>query len=1018
VLEDRTVPSTFTVTNTGDNGGVNPAPGAGTGTLRQAIVDANTANTGTAANPDLIQFNVPITDPGYQSGPGVFFIKPLSGLPTITDTVDLNGYTQPEASPNTLVIGDNAVLKIVLDGSLAGAVEGLVIEGGNSKVRGLAVDNFAYGSGIVLSGSGNHLVVGNFIGTDVTGASAAANNNGIYTTGPSNTIGGTAPADRNIISGNSSGLPDSADGRNKPSDCGIDLHSSGNLIQGNYIGTDKSGMAALANGGFNIGGGVVDGSTSANQTIGGTAPGAGNLISGNTGTGIFLGNDSFCLVIGNLIGTNATGTAALGNGGPFLGGIELWGNYNTIGGTTPGARNIISGNDIYGISIEPVFPGGAQHNLVEGNYIGTDITGTTSLGKQGGGILIAGSYNTIGGTTGTARNLISGNGPIGGIQIKPPYALSAKGNVVQGNYIGTDANGTHSVRNGQAGIVLAGGTTDNSIGGTLPGEGNLISGGISLFDDAFFGGDPTHNLIEGNLIGTNYTGTAPLDVYSEQGIYIRGGDYNTIGGTVPGAANTIAFNNLDGVLVYSGTGNSVLGNSIFSNVSLGIFLNSANNANNNQAFPILTSVSSTGSGTTITGTLQSVPSTTFRIEFFANAAADPSGYGEGQTYLGFTTVTTTSSGAGSFSFTLTTPLPAGQTIVSATATNLTTGDTSPFCFDFSVPIVGAITGVPLAPVALNTALNNVSASFTDANPAATHTALWNWGDNTTSGGAVSEATGSGTVTGSHTYTTPGVYTITVTVTNTGGGSGQATYQFVVVYDPNGGFVTGGGWITSPPGAYPANPALTGKATFGFVSKYQKGTSVPSGNTQFHFDLANLEFHSTSYDWLVIAGAKAQYKGSGQINNAGDDGFLLTAIDGALPGGGGQDRFRIKIWDKATGTILYDNQLGASYTADPTTVLGGGEIVIHSSSGSGGAWVPLPLLLDRSDESVVTSFQTPVKISIRVSGDSLVDVTSSVAVPFRIFGEAPAIEAARSTGTLDALFAWFGSDPIAFHFQAT
>src|SRR5205823_107353 len=131
--------------------------------------DADAAATGTAASPDLIQFNIPTTDPGFQSGTAAFSIQPVSALPTLTDTAILDGYTQPGASPNTLAIGDNAVLKIVLDGSQAGAVDGLVIAGGNSTVRGLAIDNFAYGSGIVLNGSGNDVVVGNFIGTDVTG---------------------------------------------------------------------------------------------------------------------------------------------------------------------------------------------------------------------------------------------------------------------------------------------------------------------------------------------------------------------------------------------------------------------------------------------------------------------------------------------------------------------------------------------------------------------------------------------------------------------------------------------------------------------------------------------------------------------------------------------------------------------------------------------------------------------------------------------------------------------------------
>jgi len=149
-----------------------------------------------------------------------------------------------------------------------------------------------------------------------------------------------------------------------------------------------------------------------------------------------------------------------------------------------------------------------------------------------------------------------------------------------------------------------------------------------------------------------------------------------------------------------------------------------------------------------------------------------------------------------------------------------------------------------------------------------------------------------------------------------------------VYNPAGGFVTGGGWIKSPAGAYTANPQLTGKANFGFDSKYQKGATVPTGNTEFQFQVGNLNFHSTSYQWLVVAGSRAQYKGYGTINGKGNYGFMLTAIDGQVNGGGGIDKFRIKIWDKATNTIIYDNQQGAPDTANPTTAIAGGSIVIH------------------------------------------------------------------------------------------
>jgi hypothetical protein len=221
---------------------------------------------------------------------------------------------------------------------------------------------------------------------------------------------------------------------------------------------------------------------------------------------------------------------------------------------------------------------------------------------------------------------------------------------------------------------------------------------------------------------------------------------------------------------------------------------------------------------------------------------------------------------------------------------------------------------------------NFTGSFTD-NPG-THTATWMF-DTLTQAGTVNEMTGA--VSASYTFTTAGVYKVKLTVDDVCGEMGTATTvggfdALVVVYDPNGGFVTGGGWITSPAGAYTPNLSLTGKANFGFVSKYQKGASVPTGQTEFQFKVANFNFQSTSYDWLVIAGARAQYKGTGTINGAGSYSFLLTAIDGQISGGGGSDKFRIKIWD--AGGVVYDNQMGAGDNDNPTTVLGGGSIVIH------------------------------------------------------------------------------------------
>ena len=191
----------------------------------------------------------------------------------------------------------------------------------------------------------------------------------------------------------------------------------------------------------------------------------------------------------------------------------------------------------------------------------------------------------------------------------------------------------------------------------------------------------------------------------------------------------------------------------------------------------------------------------------------------------------------------------------------------------------------------------------------------------TSSGAT--ATVSGVVPG---LSTSAVYSVCVHALDKAGNVGADECTFLPVYNPAGGFVTGGGWIQSPAGAYAPSPSLTGKATFGFVAKYEKGANVPTGNTEFQFKVGNLNFKSTSYEWLVIAGARAQYKGSGTINGAGSYNFLLTAIDGDLPGGGGADRFRIKIF--SAGGMVYDNQMGADDNGDPTTTLGGGSIVIH------------------------------------------------------------------------------------------
>lgn len=253
---------------------------------------------------------------------------------------------------------------------------------------------------------------------------------------------------------------------------------------------------------------------------------------------------------------------------------------------------------------------------------------------------------------------------------------------------------------------------------------------------------------------------------------------------------------------------------------------------------------------------------------------------------------------------------------------------SPFAiFDPNVAPEVSIVNAPTDPLPVMTQVD-ASATFTDLDTVDQHQAVWDWGDQTTSTGDVQETGGSGVVTGSHIYSAPGVYTIKLVVTDEFGVSDESLFQFIVIYNPEGGFVTGGGTMQSPLGAYMVDPALTGKANFGFVSKYQPGTSIPTGSTEFVFQMGNLKFKSTAYEWLVVAGAKAQYKGSGRINGEGDYGFILTSIDGQRPGGGGQDKLRLKIYDKATGAIVYDNLQNADNTSDPITVITSGSIVIH------------------------------------------------------------------------------------------
>ena len=557
--------ATFTVSNTSD---------AGVGSLRQAILTSN-AMPGT----NTIVFNI---------APNIFplTIQPQTSLPTITVPVVIDGYTEPGATTNTQVVGNDAVLMIALDGSAAGGnARGLDITAGGTTVRGLIINQFSGPCAICIETNGGNVIEGNFIGLDGFGFfNADPNRVGILIAAGTNVVGGTTPGKRNLISNNSTGVLLTGDLANA------------NTIINNYIGTDPRGFTF---GDTTLGVGVFINGASVNA-VGSGQLDEGNLISGNQIGVLIAGNGaSNNLVLGNLIGPESSGRFALGND---IGLVISNAPDNVIGGTQTNESNIISGNNTVGLLISS----GSSGNLVRGNYIGTSPdSNNVALGNVGGGVTITNSSgNTIGGSITGAGNSI-GNNDVDGVRI----AAGASGNVIQGNLI---------LGNQRDGVNIAG--NQNWVGGTNAGEGNLII----------------------------------QNVRSGVGV--------------------------------SGVMNTILANSIFTNIILGIDLNSDNvttndpgdadsGPNNLQNYPILSNASSC-TGITIQGTLNSTPNTNFRLEFFASPACNPSGFGEGRTFIDWTGATTDGSGNVTFSVTFTNQIATGQ-FVTSTATD-PNGNTSEF----------------------------------------------------------------------------------------------------------------------------------------------------------------------------------------------------------------------------------------------------------------------------------------------------------------------------------------------------
>lgn len=442
--------------------------------------------------------------------------------------------------------------------------------------------------------------------------------------------------------------------------------SGGHTLRDNHVGTDAAGTAAGFTAGTNNAYGVVV--HSSGNSIG--EPGAGNLISANSGPGVYIGATATGNRLnGNLVGTDASGVAALGN--LYWGVMVEHAPGNTIGGTAPGAGNVISANGLAGVYLAGA---GSTGNLVQGNLIGTDATGTSALGNTWFGVFAykAGG-NTIGGSAAGARNVVSANS-LGVHVTDEGQSETAHGNVVEGNYIGTDVTGTQDLGNIQHGASSdAAGTTFRD---------NLVSGNGYR---GIFVSEPTSTgtVIAGNLIGTTADRAQPLP-NDHGGVSLSGVVSAVVGGVAQGDGNTIAHNGGDGVMLSQSAQARIVGNVLHSNAELAIDLDNdgvtANDpgdidagSNGRLNTPVLAGFSTTAGTTTVSGTLDTAPPATgasgaHRIEVFANPVCDPSGHGEAGVLLGAVDVVVDALGHAQIDATFATTVDPSHT-VTATATD-------------------------------------------------------------------------------------------------------------------------------------------------------------------------------------------------------------------------------------------------------------------------------------------------------------------------------------------------------------
>jgi CSLREA domain-containing protein len=614
--------------------------------LREAINKANTL-PGTIT----IKFNI--------GGGGPRTIKTSSALPEVTVPVVIDGTSQPFFGSTPL---------IELDGSLVGggSVDGLVLSGGDSTVKSLAIINFS-GRGILINSPGNNTIEGCYIGINMYGAAAGNQASGIVVASDNNTIGGTDFLHtRNVISGNHGD--------------GVMISGALNSIEGNLIGLNAAGTTALGNQGNGV---TIDGNI---NIVGGSAPEARNIISGNLGNGIRINSDSD-EVQSNFIGTDISGTVPVGN---QMSGVFVYGlGAVQIGGKDAG--NIISANQLFGVWLDD----SSNSAFLYGNRIGTDKLGTAALGNIKGGVRVGGTNHQIGGSLAGERNLISGNHGAGIAVLS-----TATGIIIRNNFIGTDVTGKSALGNDiGVNVGVGAGNTSVTIGGNPVTGGNVISGNNEQGLLLFYGAS-----VWGNKIGTDDTGLGALG-NGGNGIEIKG-DNNQIGGV--GSRNIIAFNGGHGVAVISeshtATGNAIQLNSIHDNGLLGIAIDEGavipndtqdpdSGDNGRQNYPVLTSAILTGADATLDWGLNSKPNTTYTLELFTNTSCDPSGNGEGEQLVLTKMVPTDASGQATLHELFPSTTFTTATFLTATATD-PDGNTSEFSNCIPVTEGAAATAVP------------------------------------------------------------------------------------------------------------------------------------------------------------------------------------------------------------------------------------------------------------------------------------------------------------------------------------